>query len=227
MIFFNVITRVCRRPFGLRRAVLSVKAQSCRDWEQFFIVDDSGKDHPGGNVLWANAQFYHHRERINSRYVVLLDDDGEMINDGFLEIVKRKAIAEDLPEAILIRSVSPKKGGGYHKLPSEEVWRLKWDMGERPAFWYGHGYNWVVRADVFKALVHYYIKPRGGDWYFTTSMIRAGVTFVKCNVIGMRSVSRGKGVVFEDAKPGWFRGAAKELGIKRYARGDWRLKVKR
>lgn len=223
--FFTIITRTHKRPGGLRRATNSVLAQTCKDWEQLFIYDPIGI-HPEGNVLWANAQFAEHADKTRGKYILALDDDGEYQRRKFLQIVKRKAVAEFLPDCLLVRSISPRKkadGGGYHRLPSDDVWDIEWEMGERPDFWYGHGYNWCCHEDIFKRYVNAYIKPRGGDWHFMTALIRSGIDFVRCDVVGGHSISRGKGVRFENATSDWFDVFKGEYKLQHVKDKVWRL----
>lgn len=219
---FTIIMRTCRRPNGLTRSLLSLLAQDCKNWEALFLVDRSG-GHPEGNVLWANSQFYHNRYAPRGCYCLALDDDGIFPHTDFLSTVEDCITANDMPECVLVRSVTTKPGGGYHKLPNRKVWGLDWDSGERPEFWYGHGYNWACRADVFASFAGAYCKPRGGDWYFMTALINGGVDFVKCNVFGGKSMSRGRGERFERAKEDWFERVAMRFGIERESDNIWRL----
>lgn len=220
---FTIIARTCRRPAGSERMIKSVLRQTCKDWEILFLVDKAGS-HPEGNVLWANSQFYHNRQAPSGHYCLALDDDGVLPERDFLATVKQAILETDFPECVLVRSVTTKPGGGYHKLPSRKVWTLDWDAGERPDFWYGHGYNWVIRQDIFAAFVGAYCKPRGGDWYFMTALIEAGVDFVKCPTFGGKSISRGRGEKFEKGIPSdWFEKLAQKYGLVKTSDLEYRL----
>lgn len=221
--FFSIVTRVFKRPDGVRRSTDSVIMQTFKDWEHVFLVDRVGK-HLGGNVLWANKQFDVHSNKLSGNYILALDDDGEFARRDFLAAVYKTAIREDMPECILVHSISPNKTGSHHILPRQDVWDVNWEMGERPCFWYGHGYNWCVRRDIFCAMAHAYAEKRGGDWHFMTALIRTGVTFVRCNIVGGHSLSRGHGRVFEEqASNGWFYHFRKEYGLEKVAKNVWRL----
>lgn len=223
---FTIIMRTCRRPTGSERSLQSVLAQTCRDWEALFLLDKSYNHHEG-NILWANSQFYYHRDKPAGHYCIALDDDGIFPNKDFLGKVRAAIYGTGFPECVLVRCVSNKPGGGYHNLPSKKVWRLDWDSGERPNSWYGNGYNWVVRKDIFSAFVGSYCKPRGGDWFFMTSLIQGGVDFVKCDVFGGKSLSRGRGEKFEHNVPdNWFEAFAKKYGIVKINEEEWRLNGK-
>lgn len=221
--FFSIVTRVYKRPRGVRRSVKSVIMQTFNSWENVFLVDRTGK-HECGNVLWANKQFDVHSDKLSGNYILALDDDGEFTDSGFFSSVYRTAIDEDMPECILVHSISPNKRRCFHTLPRKDVWETNWEIGDRPPFWYGHGYNWCVRRDIFCAMAHTYAKDLGGDWHFMTSLIRTGVTFVRCDVIGARSLSRGRGVVFEEeASEDWFSSFRNEYNLSKVSDDVWRL----
>lgn len=210
--FFTIILRTCRRPAGLERAVKSVRAQHYGNWEILILADEVGQ-HKGGNILWANQQFDRHKEKIDGRYVLALDDDGEFKYRDFLSRVYARILEADYPECVLVRSLSPNKQFNYVKLPAEPVWRVDWEAGQRPAFWIGHGYNWVVREDIFKSFAKAYSRNNGGDWHFMTAMINGGVDFCKCEAIGAMTMGRGYGIKFEGCQGTWLAEMIKKLGM--------------
>jgi glycosyltransferase involved in cell wall biosynthesis len=225
----TIITRTCKRPRGLARAVKSVLAQTCKDWEQIFIVDKIGR-HEEGNIPWANRQFAVHAGRVDGDYVFPLDDDGMLIDTGFVKALQIAVAAWNGPEAFLVKTLSPSKvnGAGVRLLPEDDIWHIDWESGERPSRWSGNGYCLVTRVDIWKARVEAYYKhdePTGGDWHFCTSLIESGCQFVRLDICASRSLSRGKGRKFETiCPPDWFEKTAAALGIKEVAKGDWRLR---
>jgi len=225
----TIITRTCKRPQGLARAVKSVLAQTCKDWEQIFIVDKIGR-HEGGNIPWANRQFSVNAHRVDGDYVFPLDDDGMFIDDEFVGALKKTITAWNGPEVVLIQTLSPSKANGScaRILPEPPIWSIDWESGKRPSAWSGNGYCLVTRADIWKARIEAYYQHNevtGGDWHFCTSLIEGGCQFVKLDVCATRSMSRGRGRKFETiCPPDWFERTAAALGIKEVAPGDWRLR---
>lgn len=224
--FFTIITRTFCRPSKLAIGVQSIINQTCKDVEQILLIDKSG-NHPEGNVLWANRQFAMCYDRIDGIYVIALDDDGVFVDNRHLDRVKQCAIENDFPEAILVKSYTLKNhNGDYHYLPSSDVWNCDWDLYERPIKWYGNGSNWVVRFDVFNAMATNYAKAPGGDWYFMTSLIESGISFVKCDSVGIKSMQRGKGKDFEECYGDyWIKALSRRFGLKQINPDDWRLQL--
>jgi len=226
----TIVTRTCRRPRGLERTVRSVLAQTSRDWEQIFIVDKIGR-HPEGNIPWANRQFAVNAGRVDGDYVFPLDDDGVLIDDGFVEALGKAASAWNGPEVFLVQTLSPAKiNDAYARvLPEPDIWSLNWEAGARPSRWSGNGYCFVTRVDVWHAHVEAYYQHdeiTGGDWHYGTSLIENGCQFVRLGVCASRSMSRGRGRKFETiCPPDWFERVAVRLGIAQVAPGDWRLRL--
>jgi hypothetical protein len=199
-------------------------AQTRRDWEQVFIVDDTGGHHVGGNLAWANTQLYVNRMRPVGEYVFLLDDDGVLVSPRFTEYLRRFALDRDFPEVVLLKSLSLDSKNKVVELPVRDIWDLDWELGERPPRWSGNGYCVCARRDVFRAgIAGYWGVPRGGDWYYAQRMIEMGCGFSKLDMISARSTLIGKGRVFEKCEPGWWGEFAKRGGITETAPGDWRL----
>jgi glycosyltransferase involved in cell wall biosynthesis len=224
--FLSVITRTHYRPTGLREAISSLVIQTCQDAEQVFIIDHNG-NHPEGNIKWANGQFETHKDRADGLYIFPLDDDGEIIAPDFIETAKRIAYDNDLPDVLLVKSLTLSPSGSLYTLPL--VWNFDWELGERPPRWSGHGYNVIVRHDWYKSFVPFYNQSKGGDWHFVTSLINHGATFVRLphRFIACSSLSRGKGKRFQSGKrdPNWFSKIARHFGIIDLGNNDWRLQL--
>jgi hypothetical protein len=171
-------------------------AQSCHDLEQLFIVDRKQR-----GLGWANACFHHYRERVEGRYVYMLDDDNYLIDRHFVEKVKDKAEQKNYPHVILVRARRSFDSGRLQ--PPPKVWDLDWEAGERPDFWTGNGRCVVVRSDWWKKYVHVYSGGKdkefktGGDWHFITTLINKGARFVKLHIVASDAQQRGWGSKFQ------------------------------
>lgn len=225
--FLSLVTRVRSRPGALARCVASVRAQTCRDLEQVFIVDEHQGEHSGGNLQWANTQLYENRKRPGGQYVFFLDDDGVLVNARFVEWLKRFIAEWDEPEVVLLKSLSIDAGGKTVTLPARGIWDIRWEVGDRPPRWSGNGYCTCARADVFRAFVAGYAGvKRGGDWHYTQRLIDAGCRFARLDIVGAKSTLVGKGKVFEKAVPGWWAEFAKQHRIADInPPDDWRLEL--
>lgn len=204
--FLTIVTRCCRRPGMITRNIESVTGQSCQDYEQLFLVDHTGA-HKEDPIIWANGQFSRYESLVDGQYVYMLDDDGFLDNDGFIHAVRSHVVKSRRPEVVLVRSVcKDRKGSNILTWPSDKMFSLDWDRGQRPVKWKGNGYCVVTRVDVWKKRLSYYTqRAPGGDWYFIQrGLIDNGHRFSKLNVVGGRSIQRGYGVMFEKCKSNWW-----------------------
>lgn len=222
----TIITRTCRRPQGLYRTIRSVLAQTCKDWQQIFIVDKIGR-HEEGNILWANKQFEANAHRVDGEYVFPLDDDGILIDTEFVCELGRVANEWNRPEAVLVKTITLGAEWRTVTLPRPEIWDLDWEAGKRPKAWAGNGYCIVTRADIWRANVeayHLHGMKSGGDWHYCTSLIESGCQFVRLDLVAARSLSRGRGRKFESTcTPDWFDRIVVTFGIQSVGKDDWRL----
>lgn len=218
--FLTVITRCCRRPKMLRDNVASVLAQTSRDWEQLFLVDRTGQ-HGCDPILWANRQFERFERFVNGEYVYPLDDDGVMVDNDVFERVQQAA--QDGPDAILVKIVTPYYDGKLRQWPEAQVWDLDWEQGERPEKWAGNGYNIYTRSDIWREHLSHYQQHAGGDWHYITSLIEDDL-YIKCvDAVSARSTMRGQGVIFEKCGSDWFDLFRREHLLDRLHHNVWRL----
>jgi glycosyltransferase involved in cell wall biosynthesis len=217
--FLTVITRCCRRPDMLRDNIQSVQRQSCKDWEQLFLVDPDGRHEDP--ILWANQQFSRHEGYVSGEYVCALDDDGVLIDENAFAVVKETV--SDEPDVVMVRISTLGTDGKYHVWPKDEVWDLNWEEGERPDRWAGNGYNVYTRSAVWRDHLSFYQNTRGGDWHYITSLLDGDLYIKRADVLSGKSMMRGAGVIFEKCGPYWFDEVAEEFGLKMLAENVWRL----
>lgn len=153
--FLSVITRCYKRPNMLQRNKDSLDRQTCQDWHQVFIVDDIGR-----GVGWANAQFYTYREEAVGKYVLMLDDDDELISDSAVEILKKASRFD--PAIIVFKG----EHGVFGVLPTDEVWE------KVPKVRNISGQDFVVRTDLWKKHIHRFDASIEGDIQFLDSLFR-------------------------------------------------------
>jgi len=224
---FTVVTRCYKRPQALTRCIESVQAQTCHDWEQIFIVDRVGM-----GLKWANQQFDACHHRVAGRYVVMLDDDGFLVDPTFLASVAQM-IQRCAPGAILVKSLDPMYVSDIQQmlLPPPEVWDLAWERGVRPSDWIGNGYNFITRANLWKARTHCYWEGMGeewfygGDWHYANSLCAADTLIVRVDSVGGGADYRGYGKTTEDVGDGWFEQVAAQFHLVHLGDDDWRLRT--
>jgi hypothetical protein len=143
-----------------------------------FLVDQYGR-----GLKWANQQFERHADVPQGKYVYHLDDDGYMYDLGFVAHLKRFAHNADEPDVILVRSQRKRD-----LLPPPEVWEMGWEHGERPAFWIGSGYCFVVKRELWQANVWRYYQGQdeawysGGDWHFMSGLAQLNINISRLDV---------------------------------------------
>lgn len=218
--FLTIITRCCQRPQLLRRCIQSVKAQTCQDIEQLFLVDERRR-----GLAWANRQFDVHKDKPGGGYIYLLDDDGRLADPRFVGQVRQMATQADRPDLILVKSLQTNLD---RVLPPDEIWNLDWRRGERPARWVGSGYTFVVRSEVWRANAWRYHAGQGetwhtgGDWQFMTGMIGIDVNAAKLDLVAsIAERRRGRG--FENVKKDWFGPVVRKYGLEHVGENVWRL----
>lgn len=157
----SIITRCYRRPIGLRRNQLSVKLQTCQDYEQILLVDEIGLGINAADARMA-AEI---PARIRGDYVYVLDDDNILIDNGFIARIADIA-AWLVPDIIMVKS----DNGALGVLPSSKVWKGQPILGQVDAM------NYVVKADVWKRhAAAWATHPKdAGDAMFIVELFRHG-----------------------------------------------------
>lgn len=230
--FLTIVIRTCRRPRYLANCICSILAQTCQHIEIVFLVDQTGS-HREGNILWANRQFKRYVDRVDGQYAFILDDDGVLASTNFVEELKRLVAGRKrrkvrIPDAILVRSLSPDYDGEIQFLPPDEVWNVAWERGIRPRQWSGHSYNTVVNAKWWGFVADcWYNCRRGGDWHFSKKLLfRPDVVVLRLQgITSARSTMRGLGQAFEKCRPDWWQRIVEQFGIEELETDDWRLRL--
>ena len=145
--FLTIFTRCCRRPESLERNIESVLRQTSDNWEQLFVVDPTGQ-HDEDPVLWANKQFERYQQFVTGHYIYPLDDDGLLVDPRFIEMAYERTAATWFPDVLLVKMRAKGLDNIWRTHPSDSLWELDWENGERPKYWVGTGYNVVPRSEI-------------------------------------------------------------------------------
>lgn len=157
--FLTIFTRCYKRPTMLQRNIEALRAQTCQDFEQIFIVDDVGR-----GVGWANRQFYEYRAKATGRYVLMLDDDDRLIDDMAIELLRYASI--DDPDLVIFKGDHKRSG----ILPTESVWKREPLCGRIS------GQDFIVRSDVWREYIHHFSGDQEGDFHFLEALWRSNPT---------------------------------------------------
>lgn len=213
--FMTFVTRCCRRPVMLTENIQSVKAQTCRDLEQIFIVDRERK-----SIQVADRALDKFKNRVDGQYVYILDDDGFLTDPDFVTSV-HEVVEVNAPDVIMVKSKRPPGKPSYQSIvPTKAVWGGKPRHGSTNPFCY------VIRAELWKRHIYMFgVKPWGGDWWFLEDVLKTkpSVYWLDRIVADCRQLGRGK--IFEQVKPGWFERVAKAQGLTNLGQDDWRLRL--
>ena len=223
--FLTFFTRCCRRPDALQRNVESVLRQTSGNWEQLFVVDQTGR-HDEDPVLWANKQFERYAHLVEGQYVYALDDDALLVDPRAVEMLCARAGEAIWPNAILVKMRMFNLDKLWRTHPFDNIWDLNWEEGDRPNYWVGTGLNIVTRADTWKSHVPYYQYAPGGDHRYISSLIQdVDLRIAKCDVMAAENPGRGCGVLTEKCRDGWFEPLVAQLELEQIDENVWRLQA--
>ena len=134
----------------LARNKASLARQTDPDYEVILIVDDVGR-----GVPWANKQLAAVAPRIKGRYVFVLDDDDEIVDDTLIMSVKLcvGATGADL----IIHKMDHGPAGIF---PDAEYW------GKRPVLGHFGMSAAVMSASLYRTAITKIQERRAGDIYY-------------------------------------------------------------
>jgi hypothetical protein len=105
---------------------------------------------------------------------------------------------------------------------------LDWENGERPGYWIGSGYCFIVKQELWAAQAWRYYHGQGtdwtsgGDWHFMTGLIDLNVRIVRLNMEGATGV-RARARAFERPTNNWFGSIIKRYHLEEITTDVWRL----
>ena len=188
MTFLEVLTRTCRRPNMLAVNQLSLKAQTCTDWQQTVVIDEVGR-----GIGWAQANLAVVAAHLVGDYIWILDDDDECIRPSLVEELKVIAVsacavpayAENDPDVIMLRM----DHGPLGVLPDDNYWNRP------PAYGHIGASGYVVKRQVWQAHANAWL---GGcyhsDFDFINDVWSAGPAVYWHDVIASRIQRISEGV---------------------------------
>jgi len=153
--FMSFVTRCYKRPKALQKCIDSINAQTDKDFEHIFIVDDIGR-----GIGWANKQFYVNRSKVKGRYVYLVDDDSVIIDKDFVASVKELVSASHV-DVVMVKKLI--KNVIY---PKKDVWETHIPVGGRIACG-----NICVSNEVFQKHIKSFGRQNAGDFFFIKAVL--------------------------------------------------------
>jgi len=148
------VTRVHpKRPAMLKICIESIKMQTSDSYIHILHRDD--KTESGYGKLLAN-QSLAKITSIDSRYVMILDDDDMLIDPAFVETFE-KAVEKAAPEIVFFKGIIC----GYGVYPRPQIWGKTPIRGKIASFCF------AVRLDVWRKFIHRFgSRTSGGDYCF-------------------------------------------------------------
>jgi len=175
--FLSVVTRTHPKPvdyLALNQA--SLRGQQDPDYEQIVIRDEVGM-----GLAWANRQFWVHREKTQGEYVIMLDDDNVLATPHAITVLK--AVTWDAPAAVMFKA----DVGPHGVLPSAQSWQER-----RSIPFQIDGHCVIVRADVWRGLIHHFAVDVRGDAAFLAELLAPGAYRVEwVNAVLVRALRVG------------------------------------
>jgi hypothetical protein len=164
----------------LARNMASLKAQTCDDFRQTFLVDEVGR-----GVGWAAENVAMYAPHLVGRYIWLLDDDDECIRSTLVAELKQIAAQHD-PDVIMLQM---NHGAALGILPRLGDWGQKVTLG-------GVGCSaYVVRRQVWLAHATAWLPGMyHSDFNFIAAIFEAGPAIYWHKVVASRvqRVSTGR-----------------------------------
>lgn len=179
-----IITRVHpNRPNMLRACKESVSRQSCDDYEHLYIVDPKKQ---GSGRGWANKSFAIQPVNVDSKYVMVLDDDDMLIDKNLVEDIKTIAEKQD-PDMFIFRGIIHN-----HRcpvLPPNNLWKRIIRGGLIASFCV------AVKKEIWEAhKASFGADPRNGDFHFMkTAYIHADSIYWHDKVVAETQKGRNRG----------------------------------
>lgn len=155
----SIITRSCCRPTELQRCINSILTQTDPDFEHIIIPDEVAH-----GIYWANRQIKEQANKLNGRYVYIIDDDDYISNCRFIEDLKK--LLENLTDPDVIICRGQLNGKSY-----PTIWKDRPQRGKIAAP------NLIVRTDIFNHFAHLWDQPRAGDFFFIKEIYNCGYQF--------------------------------------------------
>lgn len=207
--FLTLICRACHRPKMLTKALLSAIAQTDKDLEIIFIVDNQKR-----GVKWANQQYQKNLDRIQGQYVYTLDDDTFLPDDRLVETIKATAEAKGYPDVIMVKGRRPQLAPNI--LPKSTVWGYR----DRLKVTSTNGACYIAKAKCWHLHSEKYGVNAAGDWQFLKRLKNdESLTFYWLDFIAKETQQLGRGKKFEDTKKDWWKGIVETFELEENERG--------
>lgn len=153
MPFLTVITRCFQRPNMIAKNIASLRAQTCQDFQQLCLIDDVGR-----GVGWSYENMATYAPRLKGDYVLILDDDDELICDTLVADLKG-IVADTAADIIMLKMDHGPRG----ILPGKS-WQQRPVLGDIGCS------AFVVRREVWQAHAQYFTPDYNGDFAFISSI---------------------------------------------------------
>lgn len=173
--FLSVVTRCYERPEALANNVASLESQDDPDYEHIFLIDEEGVGLEEANRALAQVT-------PAGTYVLILDDDDMLADDGAIAALKQAAATQS--DVIVFRAEHAHLG----ILPDRTVWE------RRPVKCHIGSCDFITRRDWWEAHIHAFGAPECGDYRFLAAIWDDGpnVTWLDRVLAAVQRISEGE-----------------------------------
>lgn len=159
--FLSIVTRHMpeNRKLWISRLIASMNEFTDQDYEHIIIQDNECR-----GIEWANQLFARHRDRINGRYVLMVDDDDYFTSSTVIEEIKAVTDHNANVDVIFVRN----------KI-CEQTFPLVWKDTKAIEPCTINTSNFVVRRDVWYRHIPAFGAERMGDYHFIHDIVTSEV----------------------------------------------------
>ena len=105
----------------------------------------------------VNMQIFKIADKLNGKYVYVLDDDDYIINMNFVRSFKQFLSKQEISPPVVICK------GFIDEKPFPKVWQAPLNRGQIGSP------NFITRNDIFKLYAKNWVQDRAGDWHFISA----------------------------------------------------------
>lgn len=156
--FLTIVTRAYKKPNCLRRCIASVEMQTDPDYEHIILEDKVGQ-----GLAWADCLLGEKKELNHGKFIMVLDDDDEITNRGFITLLKFLDQHFN-PDLIIWR--------GYFSEVDFSLPPIDHRFGTIPARGLIGSFNYCSKKELYDKHVHLCKSGIAGDYDFLLAMFQ-------------------------------------------------------
>lgn len=182
--FLSIITRCYKKTKCLANNIMSIEKQIDKDYEQIFIVDQEGL-----GLAWADKALDIYKDINKGKYILVLDDDDELVSKAFVSIIKDIANRYN-PNIIIFR--------GYFTELDATLPPIDPRWGKYPVRSLIGSFNYVTTKELYNKYIYLCSSGITGDFDFFETLFnktpKDKVYWLKKTLVKTQQKSYGKDI---------------------------------